>query len=128
MASIVLKNADAVIGQQLHEGMSIAVSEGTIDGIGRAVDIVADEHDCTGLTVLPGFIDVHIHGALGVDVNAAEADGLLEVARCLATQGVTSWMPTLVPDSDANYARVVASIDKLMQIQRDQPVAQALGV
>src|SRR5690348_9373750 len=52
--------------------------------------------------LLPGFIDVHIHGAIGHDVNASTAEELLEVAEFLAGNGVTSWLPTLVPDSDEN--------------------------
>ena len=80
------------------------------------------------LTAVPGFIDVHIHGAVGVDVNTADADGLLEVARFLARNGVTAWVPTLVPDSDENYRRVIDAIDGLMAMQNGEPVAQALGV
>jgi N-acetylglucosamine-6-phosphate deacetylase len=77
---------------------------------------------------MPGFVDVHIHGAMGVDVNVADVDGLLEIGRFLARNGVTSWLPTLVPDSDDNYARVIAAIDRLMEIQDNEPVARALGV
>ena len=87
-----------------------------------------DVFDCNGLTLVPGFIDVHIHGAVGVDVNAADADALMEVARFLARNGVTMWLPTLVPDSDENYARVVGEIDRLMDLQAEEPVAQAAGV
>src|SRR6185369_11053502 len=63
-----------------------------------------------GLTVLPGFIDVHIHGAVGVDVMEASADGLTQVSAYLATQGVTGWLATLVPGSDENYASVSAAV------------------
>jgi N-acetylglucosamine-6-phosphate deacetylase len=52
----------------------------------------------------------------------------LEIGRFLARNGVTSWLPTLVPDSDDNYARVIAAIDRLMEIQDNEPVARALGV
>src|SRR4051794_26501572 len=78
--------------------------------------------------VLPGFIDVHIHGAVGVDVNGADAAGLLRVAEFLAGRGVTAWMPTLVPDSDDNYRRAIDAINYLMVMQVGKPVAQAVGV
>src|SRR6187399_303821 len=81
-----------------------------------------------GLTLLPGFIDVHNHGAVGVDVNEADADGLLKVAAFLVKNGVTAWMPTLVPDSDDNYKRVIDAINELMLRQEGEPVAQAVGV
>ncbi|HVF46898.1 MAG TPA: N-acetylglucosamine-6-phosphate deacetylase, partial [Pyrinomonadaceae bacterium] len=54
--------------------------------------------------------------------------GLLRVASFLARQGVTAWMPTLVPDSDENYRRVIGAMDDLMVRQQGLPVAQAVGV
>ncbi|PYT01057.1 MAG: N-acetylglucosamine-6-phosphate deacetylase [Acidobacteria bacterium] len=95
--------------------------------IGRVTGAVGDSFDCSGLAILPGFIDVHIHGAMGVDVNVADVDGLLEIGKFLARNGVTSWLPTLVPDSDESYARVIAVIDRMMEIQ-EEPVARAVGV
>jgi N-acetylglucosamine-6-phosphate deacetylase len=84
--------------------------------------------DAAGLTIYPGFIDIHNHGAVGVDVNEADAEGLLTIAEFLARSGVTAWMPTLVPDSDENYARLIRELDRLMELQKERPVAQALGV
>jgi N-acetylglucosamine-6-phosphate deacetylase len=78
--------------------------------------------------LLPGFIDIHIHGAIGRDVNASTAEELLEVAAFLAGNGVTAWVPTLVPDSDENYARIIGEIDRLMELQEGKAVAQAHGV
>jgi N-acetylglucosamine-6-phosphate deacetylase len=88
----------------------------------------AESVDCAGLNILPGMIDLHNHGAVGVDVNEADVQGLLKIAAFLATRGVTAWVPTLVPDSDENYTRVIAAIDELMTLQEGKPVAQAVGV
>src|SRR5262249_15476449 len=88
----------------------------------------ADMIDLGGKHVVPGFIDIHNHGAVGVDVNAADTDGLLKIGTFLAKHGVTAWMPTLVPDSDENYRRTIAAIDGLMDRQADRAVAQAVGV
>jgi N-acetylglucosamine-6-phosphate deacetylase len=84
--------------------------------------------DAEFATVFPGFIDIHIHGAVGHDVNVATAEELYEVAKFLAKNGVTSWVPTLVPDSDENYERIIGEIDRLMELQEGKAVAQALGV
>jgi N-acetylglucosamine-6-phosphate deacetylase len=81
-----------------------------------------------GVTLIPGFIDIHNHGGVGFDVNDADVNGLLSIAEFLASRGVTSWLPTLVPDSDENYRRAVEAIDELMNMQSDKPVAQAIGV
>lgn len=87
--------------------------------------------DLKGLTLFPGFIDVHIHGAVGVDVLAAGVDELQEVARYLATQGVTAWLPTLVPAPDEEYGRAARVVGELMRVQEDKqtpPAARALGL
>ena len=86
------------------------------------------EVDCSSLVLYPGFIDVHNHGAVAVDVNEATVDGLVAVGEFLARNGVTAWVPTLVPDSDENYARVIGEIDRLMEIQAEMPIAQVVGV
>ena len=78
--------------------------------------------------ILPGFIDIHNHGAIGVDINAANADQLLKVSRFLATNGVTGWLPTIVPDSPENYRKAIEAIDAAMSAQPGEPIAQILGV
>lgn len=109
-------------------GASIEIGDEVISAVEASKGPDAETVSLGGATVVPGFVDVHIHGALGVDVNEADVDGLLEVASFLAKNGVTSWMPTLVPDSDENYRRVIKEIDRLMEVQSGRPVAQAAGV
>lgn len=107
----------------------ITVAGGKIEAIGSKGSTERGEVvDALGSTIFPGYIDVHNHGAVGVDVNTTDVDGLLVVAEFLAKKGVTAWMPTLVPDSDENYARVIGTIDRLMEIQSEMPIAQAVGV
>ncbi len=128
MGPIRLENVAAVIGGELVEGTSIDIVDGLIAGVGLDARDGAEVREFSGLTILPGFIDIHIHGAKGVDVNASDTDGLIEIAKFLAANGVTAWMPTLVPDTDENYARVIAAIDRLMEIQTREPISQAVGV
>ncbi|MEQ1763579.1 MAG: hypothetical protein ABL984_10585, partial [Pyrinomonadaceae bacterium] len=111
------------------EAWDVSLVDGLVDSIEPGGTLVgADTRDGSGVTLYPGFIDVHNHGAVGVDVNEADVDGLVAVAKFLAREGVTAWMPTLVPDSDENYRRAIDAIDRLMEIQRELPIAQAVGV
>jgi N-acetylglucosamine-6-phosphate deacetylase len=79
--------------------------------------------DLSGLTLFPGFIDVHIHGAVGVDALAARAEELDCVSQFLATQGVTGWLPTLVPAP--NYSHSITAIAEAMKLNGG---ARILGV
>lgn len=130
MDTVLLKNVRLMDGGREAVQVSILIVDG------KVAETFDDEKNFAGattidaadLTVFPGFIDVHNHGAVGIDVNAADTDGLLEIAAFLAKNGVTAWLPTVVPDTDENYRRSISAIDKLMDIQKDRQVAQALGV
>lgn len=50
--------------------------------------------DAAGLTLLPGFIDVHVHGAAGQDTMDATPAALYAMARFYARHGVTAFLPT----------------------------------
>ncbi len=81
------------------------------------------------LTLFPGFVDVHTHGAVGVDVMDASADDLLRVSLYLAQHGVTAWLPTFVPAATEDYKRSVHAVAQLIREQTARPPgARALGL
>ena len=47
--------------------------------------------DAANKKIVPGFIDIHTHGAVGVDVNAATAEDLEKICRFMAGNGTTAW-------------------------------------
>lgn len=55
--------------------------------------------DCEGRKAVPGFIDIHTHGAAGVDVNAATAEDYEKISRFFATQGTTSFLVSILTDT-----------------------------
>jgi N-acetylglucosamine-6-phosphate deacetylase len=95
--------------------------------------------DLRGATLFPGFIDIHIHGAAGVDTMSASADDLRRVAKFLAQKGVTAWMPTLVPAAKEEYDQAIRAIELARtstgedpggaaQTPKSGPQARILGV
>src|ERR1043166_3268114 len=121
MNTLLLKNANVVFPKR-EAPTSVLIRDGRI--VSFEADSAEDEIDLAGATLLPGFIDFHIHGAVGVDVMDATAAQLLEVSEYLASQGVTSWVPTFVPASDENYASAITAISDAI----DGPGARVLGV
>jgi N-acetylglucosamine-6-phosphate deacetylase len=67
--------------------------------------------------LLPGFIDLQVNGAYGIDVMPATAADLLELAHCLAHDGTTSWMPTVVTAPIDDFERADAIIFEAMAAQ-----------
>ena len=70
--------------------------------------------DMTGLRVAPGFIDAHTHGAAGVDVNAADEEGLRRIAAFFATQGTTAFCASVLTDTEETTRRCLAHIQTVM--------------
>jgi N-acetylglucosamine-6-phosphate deacetylase len=131
MKSLLLKNVISVNGETQNN--SILIENNVIAKISeRAEEFQADEIiEPDNLQVFAGFVDVHNHGAVGVDVNTATADDLREVSDFLATKGITAWLPTLVPDNTEIYRKVINEIDKVMRMQDDErreSSARVLGV
>ncbi len=55
--------------------------------------VPADAVDLQGATVIPGLCDVHNHGNSGEDFSDGNYEGLVKIAKYLASQGVTSFAP-----------------------------------
>ncbi len=67
--------------------------------LGQQPEDGAKVYNAEGKKVVPGFIDVHSHGAVGVDVNAATAEELEKIGHFMATQGTTSWLCSVLTDT-----------------------------
>ena len=125
---LLLQNTNAVLPNETAENVSILIENGLIAEISER-ELTADETiNLESAKVFAGFIDIHNHGAVGFDVNESSKDELIKIGKFLANNGVTSWLPTFVPDSDENYQKQVNKINKLIEIQADLPIAQIVGV
>jgi N-acetylglucosamine-6-phosphate deacetylase len=115
---LLLQNASIVLPDRILNSGSLLVQGQAIEKIYEADAsnipeqcLVIDLFDCR---LLPGFIDLHIHGAAGVDTMTASATQLYEVSRFLAARGVTAWLPTLVPGSLEEYTNAIRAIDQVI--------------
>lgn len=130
MASSVksLFNARLVLPDRVAEAGVISIESGRIVSIGlegRSRGPSENDLDLGGATVFPGLIDVHIHGAVGIDVMTASPEELTQVSAFLASQGVTSWLPTFVPAADEQYRSAVVAIESA---SRDPGGARIVGL
>lgn len=131
-----MRNFRLILPGQVVESGNVLIENGRITQISQSTSgpLAHSDSDIDGtnLTLLPGFIDIHSHGAVGIDTMEAGIADFKDVSKFLATQGVTGWLPTLVPAADRNYAAPIDAIEKLMAEQQGDETspngARVLGV
>ncbi len=128
MGNLLLKNLEIVLPDKVQTNCNILIENGIIQNISTDNFSADKVIEFNNANLHSGFIDIHNHGANGFDVNESSADDLIEIGKFLASNGVTAWLPTLVPDSNENFQSVIKAIDEAMQVQKVLPVAQILGV
>ena len=83
--------------------------------------------DLGGKRLVPGFIDIHTHGAAGVDVNAATAAQLNgTIGHFFASQGTTGWLCSVLTDTPEQTLWCLDQAKAAMKEEGDW--AQLLGV
>jgi N-acetylglucosamine-6-phosphate deacetylase len=105
-----------------HPGLTgwLLVENGLIGvtGFGNTPDFSDDTSlkslDARGANLLPGFIDLHVHGAMGHEVMDASASGLEEMARFYASHGVTSFLATTWT---ASRSSIMKALQLVKQVQ-----------
>ena len=101
MGSIFIKGAEVYIDNSF--------SRKTIEIIDSKIKIHDENYvlpddgelvEASGKKLVPGFIDIHTHGGVGVDVNAANTDELEKIGEFFAKNGTTSWLCSVLTDTE----------------------------
>jgi N-acetylglucosamine-6-phosphate deacetylase len=69
--------------------------------------------DAQGLTLAPGFIDLHVHGGSGYNVMDASEDSLKNMAASFVEHGVTAFLPTVWTDTADAMTNALHAIARL---------------
>lgn len=78
-------------------------------------------------TVIPGFIDEHIHGAMGSDAMDGTFKDLLTIAKALASEGTTGFLATTMTQSPENICHALNAVKEYRE-QNPEEGAEILGV
>jgi len=92
---MVLTNAKIVLLDKVIDKGYIVFKNDIIKEIGEGSFEGKEEiHDVKGLTIFPGFIDVHFHGSCGIDFMDAVKDDYKTISESLYQEGITTYLAT----------------------------------
>ena len=112
---IVIAGGDVVLPDQIVTNASLVIDDGRISAIesSKRVDIPgATTISAVDCYVVPGFIDVHVHGVEGYD-TLDDGDPVARIAALLPRYGVTAFCPTTVACAPRALRSVLAQVATL---------------
>lgn len=87
--------------------------DGIITRIQEEISEKADQmYQLDGNYLVPGFIDIHTHGAVHIDVNGAKAEDFETVCRFLASKGTTGWLCSILTDTKEQTLSCIEEYNK----------------
>jgi N-acetylglucosamine-6-phosphate deacetylase len=107
---------------------TLLLGDGAISDVSPDDSLVADAHevhDYGEAMIVPGFVDLQVNGAFGVDV-ASESPRLPELSEALLSTGVTSYLPTVISSPEGLYEEALPAIGAAADVS--SPGAEVLGV
>ena len=123
MYDMLLKNAEILNRDFQWERSDLAVQDGRIAAIGTDLGEAAETLDLSGRRIVPGFVDIHIHGCAGSDTCDATPDALAAMAGYLITKGVTSFCPTTMTIS---HDGILAALKNAQACMENPPAGAAI--
>lgn len=81
--------------------------------------------DAEGLYIIPGLVDVHIHGAMGHDFCDNSVEGLIEIATYLKQHGITSFCPTSMTLPAEDLTKIFGTI---LKVPNSPDMARIAGI
>ena len=105
------KNANIVFEKGVKNA-SLSVNDGKIAGFFASEGAIELPEN---LYVAPGFVDEHIHGAMGCDTMDASVESLETIATSLLQEGVTSFLATTMTESGENIEKSMVCVRDYMK-------------
>jgi len=134
MPTILLHAGRVLTPTAVISNAGILIRDGVIEEVGprEGIRLPTDSQEisATDMIAIPGFLDVHIHGAGGYDVMEGSPAALAGVSKTIARHGTTSFVATTVTASPDDTIRSVEGIAQYIsqQHETDDVRAEVLGI
>lgn len=126
MNMLYITGGHAVLPDKVLSDTPLLIADGRIAAIGVPCPEGAEVIDAKGGYVLPGFIDIHVHGGGNADMMDESTEAIHQMARAHAAHGTTAIVPTTMTCEDSLLERVIACYLEAEKTQTDG--AKLLGL
>lgn len=91
----------------------LEITDGRIRNVGASLPYREEDMvvDCAGYTIVPGFVDIHVHGCAGFDCMDGTRQALEGIAQFLLTKGITSFCPTTMTMDKASILNAIRNAE-----------------
>src|SRR5581483_8160944 len=89
---------------------SLAIAGGKINALTPSTSGAEKYHFPDNYHLVPGFIDMHVHGVGGHDVMDADAKALRAICKILAAEGTTAFLATTMTADSAEIERALVTV------------------
>ncbi len=119
-------NGEVFLNREFVQG-NLFVEDGKILGLDVFdVDQADEVIDCTNEFVVPGFLDIHCHGGVGVDTMDGKVESIAKLAKFVASNGTCALLPTTMTMPLMDVTQALWAVDEAMKAEVDG--AEILGV
>ena len=128
---MIFTNARLIFPTEIRDGLELVAHEGKIMAIREQTQARGDEVvDLAGNYIAPGFIDLHVHGALGRDSMEASAEAFRAICDFHANGGTTSLLLTTATAPLETLGGVLRAVRDCIgrRAQQSRPTGAIAGV
>ncbi|REB10109.1 N-acetylglucosamine-6-phosphate deacetylase [Sporosarcina sp. BI001-red] len=134
MKNIFLLNAPIVLEDSFLQNGYIQITGEKIEAFGDMLhtplitknDQVIDCRNCQ--YVIPGMIDIHVHGAAGFDFMDGSPEAYEKIAYALAKEGTTAFLATTITNPIKHTEDTISKLEKYHQLKNKPGTAEMLGI
>lgn len=124
---MLIRHATAYLDGRFYASMDVRMMHGVVQEIGCGLEkgLYEAEIDLQSDYLLPGFVDVHIHGFAGQDTMHGE-NAVRHMAKALYREGVAAFLPTIMSAPVDVIRRAMDGIHAVRE-KPDRRAARVLG-